>query len=134
MNVYRIYLFNGWFDFTPLLLFVSDKKGENIVLLFTLTPLLMIDKRGGKYLSLNACLLVICKFISKFVSYWYQESLFDVLMFCWYWYQEHGQSRTYFVVYILLISRTFIKIFIVGIKNFYWLSFNWYQEFFIDWY
>ena len=54
MNVYRIYLFISWFDFTPLLIFVSNKKGENIVLFFTLTPLLMIDKKGEKYLSIYA--------------------------------------------------------------------------------
>ena len=51
MNVYRIYLFIDlslplhWF-------FVSDKKGEKNLfdLVFTSTPLLMIDKKGEKYL------------------------------------------------------------------------------------
>ena len=57
MNVYRIYLFIDLFDFTPFVDFfpVSNKKGENIILYFTLTPLLMIDKKGEKYLSIYAC-------------------------------------------------------------------------------
>ena len=38
-----------------MLIFVSDKKGKKIVLLFTLTPLLMIDKKGEKYFSIYAC-------------------------------------------------------------------------------
>ena len=55
MNVYRIYLFIDLFDFTSLLIFVSNKERENIVLFFTLTPLLMIDKKGEKYFSIYAC-------------------------------------------------------------------------------
>ena len=56
MNVYRIYLFIGWFDFTPLLTSVSDKKGEHCFV-FILTPLLMIDKKGEKdFEFIYACL------------------------------------------------------------------------------
>jgi len=70
------------FDFTPWSIFVSGKKGENIVLLFSLTPLLMIDKKGEKYLSLYACL-------SKFALF-HIDIKRVCFMFCWYWYQEYG--------------------------------------------
>ena len=68
MNVYRIYhLLIGlclplhWF-------LVSDKKGEKnlfVSFVFTLTPLLMIDKKGEKYFGLYGLYACFPSFIHK---------------------------------------------------------------------
>ena len=81
MNVYRIYLFIDWFDFTSLLIFVFDTKGENIVFVFTFTPLLMIDKMGEKdfefiYAYLSFCMywvyaLCLCIFCFVKLGEWF---------------------------------------------------------------
>ena len=71
-----IYIFNWYhnvsFWFHHLLIFVSNKKGENIILLFTLNPLLMIERRRSIWVYMHVYMHdYLCKFISKFVSYWY---------------------------------------------------------------
>ena len=44
-------------DVTPLLILRFGQKGgeEFVGFVFTLTPLLMIDKKGGKYFCIYAC-------------------------------------------------------------------------------
>ena len=77
------YIFFNWyhnvcFDFTPWSIFVSDKKGKNMFYWFSLTPLLMIDKKGR----------------SIWVYWVYMHVFIGIkkvcFMFCWYWYQEYG--------------------------------------------
>ena len=120
-NWYHKVLF--WFHPLLILFLFKTKWGRTLFLLFSLTPLLMIDKKGEKYLSLYACLLFIYMLISKFVSYWYQESLFDVLMFYWYWYQEN----------IFCCFDLLVLIFTIDIKITYmFTSFNWYQNFWLN--
>ena len=50
--MYIAYIFYYWFEFTPLLIHCFGQKGgeEFVGFVFTLTPLLMIDKKGKKYL------------------------------------------------------------------------------------
>ena len=55
MNVYPYISFIDLFNVTPLLIFAFDKKGGEHCFVFTLTPLLMIDKKGEKYFSIYAC-------------------------------------------------------------------------------
>ena len=43
------------FDVTPLLILCFEQKGGEECFVFTLTPLLMIDKKGEKYFSIYAC-------------------------------------------------------------------------------
>ena len=96
-----------------------QKGGRKICLIyFTLNPLLMIDKKGEKYLSLYASLL--------FVSYWYQEFLLNF----YYWYQKllliifQLVSRIFidWIFFIWLVSRAFMLL-----KFSHW-NFYWYQE------
>jgi len=65
------------FDVTPLLILCFEQKGgkEFVGFVFTLTPLLMIDKKGEKDLSLYACFYdYACFYIG--IKYWYQVRLF----------------------------------------------------------
>ena len=47
------------FDITPLLILCFEQKGGEECFVFTWIPLLMIDKKGEKYLSLYACFVFI---------------------------------------------------------------------------
>ena len=106
-----------WLDFTPHWFFLFKTKRGRI--LFSLTPLLMIDKKREKYLSLYACIWVYmhiyCLYKIKFllitfqlvsrVFYWLVSKAFiafiDEIFNCnFYWSQKHVYFR-----YFLLVSR-----------------------------
>ena len=69
----------------PLLIyFLIGIMLEEYVLLFSWTPLLMIDKKGEKNLSLYACFYdYACFYIG--IQYWYQECLFlNIVWLVWF--------------------------------------------------
>ena len=82
MNVYRIYLYYWFVLCHPFVDFCFWQKGGEHCFVFTLTPLLMIDKKGEKYFSIYAC------FGKEFLIYAYcfvlqiGEKEFDVFHAC----------------------------------------------------
>ena len=73
--IFLIGIIMFWFNFTPWVFLFRTKRGRTLFYWFSLTPLLMIDKKGEKYLSLFE---FICMFL--FCFNWYKESLFYVLL------------------------------------------------------
>ena len=122
MHFIDIFLIGIMFDVTPLLILCFEQKGgEHFI--FTFTPLLMIDEKGEKNLSLQficmflyACFYV---FIFGLKFNWYQKhylknmfifgikSFFSfVLQFCFAnWYQE------------LVLINVFVLFNLIGIKS-----------------
>ena len=115
--------------------FVSDKKGKNMFYWFSLTPLLMIDKKGEKYLSLYACfysiwvymhvfILVSREFVLCFVDIciknWFavlfwknmfmkrRNNLFGIKSLFFIWYQEHVHCFMHVYAYSCLIFIAYI--------------------------
>ena len=76
MNVYRIYLFYWLIWFHP---FIDFKGGEHCFV-FTLTPLLMIDKKGEKYFGIYACLKISCLCIYKEKRIWWVSCLIGMFI------------------------------------------------------
>ena len=106
------------FDCTPYWhCFCFRQKGEEHFVLYSFTPLLMIDKKGEKNLRLYACF--VCMFcLSRNIVCFLLVCCLLVLRAFYFWYQELVKGIISFV--LQLVSRAcFENLFVL---------FNWYQE------